>query len=125
MQENRHKSTNKRSTLFGWLERKLRLNHLLRNGLSPYYIYRLLYGFLLGLLYIWNAHYHEKMLYKIHQLRPFVDGLRVKYMRIQSSHMLQRKQSEVAKRVEPLGIGESSLPPYTITVHASRKKNPA
>ncbi|WP_339043910.1 FtsL-like putative cell division protein [Cardinium endosymbiont of Tipula unca] len=113
MGENIYKPT-KKNTLFGRLEKQLRLNNLLWGELSTYYLYRLCYLFFLGLLYIWNAHYHEKMLYKINQTEPIIDGLRVKYMGLQSSYMFNSKQSEVAKRVAPLGIYESKVPPYKI-----------
>ena len=113
MEENRYKPT-KKITLFGQLEKQLRLKRTLLSNSSSYYLFRLLYIFSLGLLYIWNAHFHEKTLYKIHKLQPLVDGLRVKYMELQSSYMLNSKQSEIAKRVNPLDIYESKVPPYTI-----------
>lgn len=77
---------------------------------TPYYVFRLLYLFFLGLLYVWNTHYHEKILHRIHQLQPIVDGLRVKHMQLQSSYMFDSKQSEVAKKVAPLAIYESKTP---------------
>ncbi|TDG95691.1 FtsL-like putative cell division protein [Cardinium endosymbiont of Culicoides punctatus] len=114
MRKNIYKPT-KKNTLFGRLEKQLYLfNKTLGHGVSTYYLYRLIYLFFLGLLYIWNAHYHEKMLYKINQMEPIVDGLRVKYMGLQSSYMFNSKQSEIAKRVAPLGIYESKIPPNKI-----------
>lgn len=111
MKENTYKPT-KKLTLFGQLEKILHLNNTSLN--TPYYLSRLSYLFFLGLLYIWNAHYHEKMLHNIHQLQPMVDSLRVKYMRLQSNYMFKSKQSEVAKKVAPLAIYESKVPPYII-----------
>ncbi len=102
----------KKLTLFGRLEKSLRLNGTTVDTL--YYLPRLLYIFLLGLLYIWNVHYHEKMLYNIDKLQPIVDGLRVKHMRLQSSYMFAHKQSEVAKKVSQMAIYESKVPPYII-----------
>ncbi|AXI24176.1 hypothetical protein CE557_351 [Cardinium endosymbiont of Sogatella furcifera] len=119
MRENSYKPI-KKITLFGQLEKKLRLNGTSLN--TPYYLSRLFYLFFLGLFYIWNAHYHEKMLHKVHQLQPIVGGLRVKHMRLQSSYMFDRKQSEVAKKVAPLAIYESKVPPYTIK--ANKKSDP-
>ncbi|TSJ81392.1 MAG: FtsL-like putative cell division protein [Candidatus Cardinium sp.] len=114
MRENTYKSI-KKLTLFGQLEKLLHLNRTALN--TPYYLSRLFYLFFLGLLYIWNAHYHEKMLHRIHQLQPVVDGLRVKHMRLQSSYMFDSKQSEVAKKVARLAIYESKVPPYIISVN--------
>ncbi|WP_419241705.1 FtsL-like putative cell division protein [Cardinium endosymbiont of Nabis limbatus] len=111
MKENTYKPIKKR-TLFGQLEKRLCLNGISLD--TPYYLSRLFYLFFLGLLYIWNAHYHEKMLHKIHQLQPVVDGLRVKHMRLQSTYMFDSKQSEVAKKVALLAIYESKVPPYII-----------
>lgn len=121
MRENLYKRITKK-TLFGPLERGLRLSNVSLNGLSIYYLYRLFFIFFLGLLYIWNAHYHEKMLHKINLLQPVVDGLRVKYMRLQSNYMFNSKQSEVVKQVAPLGIYESKVPPYKIKLHKSKEK---
>ena len=111
MKENTYKPI-KKLTLFGQLEKRLHVKGLSLDAL--YYLPRLFYLFFLGLLYIWNAHYHEKMLHKIHQLQPMVDGLRVKHMRLQSSYMFNSKQSEVAKKVAQLAIYESKIPPYII-----------
>jgi len=111
IKENRYKPM-KKFTLFGRLEKKLGLKGISLN--APYYLFRILYLFFLGLLYVWNTHYHEKILHKIHQLQPIVDGLRVKHMQLQSGYMFDSKQSEVAKRVAPLAIYESKIPPYTI-----------
>ncbi|WP_250238127.1 FtsL-like putative cell division protein [Cardinium endosymbiont of Oedothorax gibbosus] len=111
MRENTYKPI-KKHTLFGQLEKRLHLNGISLN--TPYYLSCLFYLLFLGLLYIWNTHYHEKMLHKIHQLQPIVDDLRVKHMRLQSSYMFDSKQSEVAKRVAQLAIYESKVPPYII-----------
>ncbi|ROT47146.1 FtsL-like putative cell division protein [Candidatus Cardinium hertigii] len=118
MRENIYKPI-KKITLFGRLEKILCLNNAFLEKLSTYYLYRLLYLFFLGLLYIWNAHYHEKVLHQINQLQPVVDGLRVKYMRWQSSYIFSSKQSEVAKRAALLGIYESKVPPYRIKIKKS------
>lgn len=117
MRENSYKPI-KKITLFGHLEKRLRLNDTSLN--TPYYLSRLFYLFFLGLLYIWNAHYHEKMLHKVRQLQPIVDSLRVKYMQLQSSDMFHRKQSEIAKKVAPLAIYESKVPPYIIKANKKR-----
>lgn len=117
MRENTYKPI-KQCTLFGRLEKILRLNGTSLD--TPYYVSRLLYLFFLGLLYIWNAHYHEKILHRVHQLQPMVDGLRVKCMRLQSSYMFDSKQSEVAKNVAQLAIYESKIPPYTIKSNKSK-----
>ncbi len=113
MEENSYK-TNKNHTLFGQIERYLRLDHSKLHGRSSYYLLRLIFLLFLGLLYIWNTHFHENRLQQINQLQPIVADLRVKYMELQSSYMFASKQSEVAKRVAPLGIQESKVPPYTI-----------
>lgn len=118
MKENTYKPI-KNTTLFSWLTQVFHLNAALRQRIATHYARRLLYLLFLGLFYIWNAHYHEKMIYTINQLQPIVNGLRVKYMRLQSNYMLHSKQSTIAKRVAPLGIVESSIPPYIITINPS------
>ena len=113
MERNTYKKV-KTTTFFGQLEKKLQGNTILLGNFSSYYLLRLLYIFFLVLMYVWNTHYHEKTLYKINQLQPRVDGLRVRYMEVQAKYMFTSKQSEIASKVAAIGIYESKIPPYTI-----------
>lgn len=118
MKKNTYKPVKKLS-LFHRLEKFLHLNGTTLNTI--YYLPRLFYLFFLGLLYIWHTHYHEKLVHKISQLQPLVDGLRVKHMSLQSGYMFDSKQSEIAKKVACLGIYESKKPPYILQSDRKRE----
>lgn len=78
------------------------------------YMPRLLFLLFMGIFYVGNAHYHEKLSRKIGQLERTIDTLRVDYTTLQAGYMFDSKQSEVAKRVAKLGLYETPHPPLKI-----------
>ena len=115
MKTNNYK-TPPQSGLFTYLERLLELRGIFLNGLPIRLILPLLYAFFLGIIYVGNTHYHEKTLRKITHLQPIVDNLRLQFTTLKSSYMVASKQSEVARKVAPLGIYESKSPPFKIQI---------
>jgi hypothetical protein len=113
MDKNTYKSQ-KRQGLFTYLEHTLRLNDFSFHGLPGRYIPRLLFLFLLGIFYVGNTHYHEKMVRKINQLEHEVGSLRVDYTTLKAGYMFDSKQSEVAKRVAKMGLYETPYPPLKV-----------
>ena len=113
MAKNTYKSP-KRPGLFAYLECTLPFKGLFVDGLPVRYVPLVLYVFLLGLLYVGNTHYHEKMVRQISRLELAVGALRVDFTALKASYMLDSKQSAVAKRVAPLGIYETNQPPLKI-----------
>lgn len=113
MAKNTYKSR-KRSGLFAYLERTLPFQTLFIDGLPVRYVPWVLYALLLGLLYVGNTHYHEKMVRQIDRLEREVGILRVDFTTLKASYMLDSKQSVVAKRVASLGLCEASHPPLKI-----------
>ena len=75
----------------------------------------ILYFTLIGLFYIGNSHYAERMVRRMDQLEREVEDMRANYTTLKASYMYESKQSQVAKRVKALGLEESATPPFKIT----------
>jgi hypothetical protein len=65
----------------------------------------------LVLVYIFNGHQSNKQIVKLTKLKVEVEDLKVQYQITQSEYMYASKQSEVARKVAPLQIEESSVAP--------------
>lgn len=113
MSKNTYKSQKKRG-LFTYLEDNASLNDTSFQGLPGRYMPRLLFLFMLGIFYVGNTHYHEKMARKIARLEQETAELRVDYTTLQAGYMFDSKQSEVAKRAVHMGLVEAPHPPFKI-----------
>ena len=116
MQKNTYKSAKKRG-LFAYLESTLPFQHLFVDGLPVRYMPLILFALCIGLIYVGNTHYHEKMVRQINGLEQEVGELRVEFTALKASYMLDSKQSAVAARAASLGIYETSHPPFKIKQH--------
>jgi hypothetical protein len=72
----------------------------------------------LGLLYISNRHLTEKSIRKIDKLNKEVKELSWDFKSVKADLMLKSTQTEVAKRVDTLGLKEPVEPPQKIVVSA-------
>lgn len=73
----------------------------------------------LGILYIGNGYYAEKIARDLHKTGNAVKELRSEYITIKSDLNFKSKQSQVAQATEPLGIIESTTPPTKIVVEGN------
>lgn len=71
----------------------------------------------LGIIYIANAHYHLQLERKIDKKETQLKELTWEYMTVKSQVMYQSKQSEVAKKVEVLGLKPLTDPPKIIEIN--------
>ncbi len=78
------------------------------------HIYYFIFLVILGILYITNGNIADKKIRDINKLNKELKELRSQYIITQSELMFLSKQSEVAKRVEPLGLKEPTQQPYLI-----------
>lgn len=62
---------------------------------------------LMGIVYIANAHYSDKMIRKIQEQEQEIKELRWNYMTLKSQLMYASKHSEVAKAIEPYGLNNT------------------
>lgn len=76
----------------------------------------LLYAAFLALIYIWSNHKAENTIRRIEIVQQEVEDLRADVTTLEAEYMYSRKQSEVAKKIKPLGLYEIEKPPFKITV---------
>lgn len=75
-----------------------------------------LFLFMLLMLYIANRHYTEGLVIQADRMGKEIKELRWEYMTTKSELMYKSNQSEVAKRVESMGLTESVIPPHKIII---------
>ncbi|WP_114778690.1 FtsL-like putative cell division protein [Botryobacter ruber] len=103
-------------SLFKLLEKYANVDFLFEEGVPLKYMPQVLFLTGIALFYIGNTHYAEKTIRKIDRLKVETEDLRADYTTLASEYMEASKQSEVARNVAPLGLVESSSPPYQVEV---------
>lgn len=103
-------------SLFARLETAFRMQRLFDEGVPVRYLPFGLFLMFILLTYIGNNHYAERMHRKIQKLESEVEDLRADYTTLKADYMFSSKQSEVARKVQPLGLIESQQPPIKIIV---------
>ena len=108
-----------KTNLFSKLENFFRLGSVAENGLPIRLLPIILFITTLVIFYIGNNHYAEKMIRKIDRLQVEVEDLRADYITLKADYVYKTKQSEVAKRVKPLGLYESLESPQKVIIKKS------
>lgn len=103
-------------SLFSGLEKRMKLESYFEEGFPVQYLPKILFVVLLSLIYISNTHYAEKTTRQIDRAQSDVEDLRADFTTLKSDVMFASKQSEVARRVKPLGLKESLNPPFKVIV---------
>ena len=103
-------------SLFGRVERVFRIDTSFERGLPTRFVPYILYFTIIGMFYIGNSHYADRMVRRMNQLEREVEDMRANYTTLKASYMYESKQSQVAKRARALGLEESPTPPYKILV---------
>jgi hypothetical protein len=111
------KSTSNGKSVFSGLEKRLKLESYFEEGFPVQYLPKILFVVFLSLIYISNTHYAEKTTRQIGRAQSEVEDLRADYTTLKSDVMFASKQSEVARRVKPMGLKESLNPPFKIVVN--------
>ena len=70
----------------------------------------------MGILYIANGYYAEKVVRDLNKAGNDVKELRSEYITIKSDLNYKSKQSQVARATESIGVFESTIPPTKIIV---------
>lgn len=104
-------------SIFELLDRYTRMDALFQHGLPVRFLPYILFLMLVAIFYIGNTHYAEKTIRKIDKIKSETEDLRADYTTLASEYMEASKQSEVARKVMPAGIIESSSPPYQLEVN--------
>lgn len=105
-------------SLFRLLDKYTNVDALFEEGVPLRYLPHVLFVTGIALFYIGNTHYAEKTIRKIDKIKLETEDLRADYTTLKSDYMEASKQSEVARNVAPLGLVESSSPPYQVIVPA-------
>ena len=100
--------------IFTLIEEKLNVKGILGEGIPVRFVPPFLYVALLALIYIWSNHRAENLIRKIEVVQRNVEDLRADVTTLEAEYMLSSKQSEVAKRIAPLGIVELNEPPVKL-----------
>lgn len=103
---------------FAVLGRWLRLESVLGEdqGLPARFMPYALFIMVLGVIYIGNRHFSDRMIRKIDQMEAEVEDLRADFTTLKADYMYASKQSEVARKVKKIGLQETRIPPYKIVV---------
>lgn len=105
-------------SLFAQVETVFRMQRLFDEGVPVRYLPFGLFLMLMLLTYIGNNHYAERMHRKIQRLEGEVEDLRADYTTLKADYMFSSKQSEVARKVQAMGLIESQQPPIKLLVEA-------
>ena len=101
---------------FMWIEEKANISGLLGEGVPVKLVPPLFYAAFLALIYIWSNHSAENTIREIEKVQQEVEDIRADVTTLEAAYMYRSKQSEVAKKVVPLGIYEIEEPPLKIIV---------
>ena len=107
----------RRGSLFTWVQQLINLDNLLVDGIPLKYIPQILFITAITIFYIGNNHFAEKTTRKIEQLEIEVEELRADYTSLKANYMFSSKQSEVAKKVNKIGLKENDTPPEKTVVN--------
>jgi|GEM_PF-593654 len=102
--------------VFSWFDRRFNLNHWLGGHLPVQYLDRAVWVALLLLVYIGLTHHAERLIKDTDKLKRRIEELRADYTLRKADFMKAGKQSEISKRVAPLGLVEAQTPPEKVVV---------
>lgn len=110
------KGNGEKTSLFSLIGSKLKVDSLFEKGLPAKYIPHTLFLTAIGIFYIGNNHWAEKTIRKIDKTRIEVEEYRADYTSLKADYMFASKQSEVARKVNKIGLKESHTPPNKIVI---------
>lgn len=112
----------KRGSLFTLLNKVFGMEKVFEDGIPMEKVNKAVFLSVLALLYIFNSHLADKTVRRIDKLKKEVEDLRADYITLKASYMFDSKQSEVAKKVEHMGLVESKRPPFKLVVREKELK---
>ena len=105
-----------KGSVFAWIGSVFNLDRLLKEGIPLKYIPQILFITFITIFYIGNNHFSEKTTREIEKLEIEVEELRADYTSLKADYMFSSKQSEVARKVNKMGLVENETPPVKIIV---------
>lgn len=108
------KSKGPQKSLFSRLDEKLNVTAIFGEGIPVKFVPPIMYAALIAMIYIWSNHRSERMIRQIERVQREVEDLRADVTTLEAEFMYSSKQSEVAKKIQILGIEEIKEPPFKI-----------
>lgn len=102
---------------FAVLSRWLKLEGVLDETLPARFTPYALFLAVMGIIYIGNRHFSDRMIREIDRMEAEVEDLRADFTTLKADYMFASKQSEVARKVKRIGLQETRVPPYKIVVN--------
>lgn len=106
----------KGKNLFARMEHLVKVDWLFQNGVPLKYLPNMVFTVLLIIIYIGYNHLADNNARNISKLESEVEDLRAHYTTLKAQYMYAKLQSEVKKKVVPLGLEESLNPPAKISL---------
>ena len=101
-------------SVFSLLQNVIDTERIMQEGVPDRYIKKLLFVFLLAILYVANTHFSNNLVRRLNKTKAEAEEMRVDFHTSQAEYMFDSKQSEVVKKVSASGIEESKVPPRII-----------
>lgn len=114
VKKGKKKQQTERKSVFAKIETLFRMERLFDEGVPVRYLPFGLFLMLMLLTYIGNNHYAERTQRKIQRLESELEDLRADYTTLKADYMFSSKQSEVARKVQAMGLIESQQPPIKL-----------
>lgn len=116
----KEKKASSGKSIFSFMDEKFSVEKVFETGLPIHYVPYVLYVAFIGVLYIGNTHYSDRVSRKFDQLKKEVEDLRADYTTLKADYMYESKQSEVEKKVKGLGLEEGTVPPKKIELEKEK-----
>lgn len=113
------KPRRKGPSIFGLLDKLLRVDGFFREGVPVRYLPPVLWTMGLVLLYIANSHFAIRTERMMNRVKAETEDLRADYTTLKSEYMQASIQSEVSRRVASAGLVESQSPPFRVVLRGA------
>jgi Bacteriodetes cell division protein (FtsL-like) len=84
------------------------LDKMIEGGLPTRYIPYLLFLSALGIFYVANSHYAEKMIRELNKSEVETENMRADYTTIKVEFLFRSKQTEITTKAEAIGLIENN-----------------
>ena len=103
-------------SIFRLLDENVKIESVFQNGLPFRYLPYILYVTLLGVLYIGNSHWADRLSREYITLKKENKDLQAEYATIKQEYMFKSKRTEVVKMVRPLHLIETDEAPQKVVI---------
>ncbi len=79
------------------------------------YLKHIVFILILGLLYVANTHYHQKVVHDISILKNRLADLSISYITLNATYMHNIRESVISKKAKDIGLQASNVPPFMIS----------